>query len=77
LIPSHGQRITALTRLSISGAIQAWDVQQVGDLLGVLEVSVLPKIRLRATAYGQLPEGGPPEMPARPHSFSKPEEDEE
>jgi hypothetical protein len=77
LIPGHGQRFTALTRLSVCEATQAWDVHRIADLLGVLEGRVLRKIRIRATAYWQLPERGPPEMPARPHSFSKPEEDEE
>lgn len=38
---------------------------------------VLGHVRIPATAYWTLPEGRPPELPARPLSFSKPEEDEE
>ena len=38
---------------------------------------VLGHVRIPATAYWELPEGRPPEVPARPLSFSKPEEDEE
>jgi hypothetical protein len=39
---------------------------------------VLGHVRIPATAYWELPEGRPPEMPARPLSFCKsPEEDEE
>lgn len=38
---------------------------------------VLGHVRIPATAYWELPEGRPPEMPARPHSFSETEEDKE
>jgi hypothetical protein len=38
---------------------------------------VLGHVRIPATAYWELPEGRPPEMPARPLSFSGTKEDEE
>jgi hypothetical protein len=77
-LPCQGRQFTApITPLSVCEATQAWDVRRLADLLGVLEGRVLRKIRIRATAYRQLPGGRPPEMPGRPHSFCKPEEDEE
>jgi hypothetical protein len=75
-----GPDLPRLLKVSEFADLIGLSVPWVYQLIGLAIIPhrrVLGKVRVPATAYWTLPEGRPPEMPARPSSFSETEEDEE